>query len=150
MTMYNETQENIRKIMISVNRIDGIYYKIAKRIGIKENTLSLFYALSDGKPHSQKEICDEWLVPRSTINTIVHECVENGYVRFQRSTRSKMKVLLLTENGKKYADELMNELFSVEQAAFLETLKRYDDGFVQAVSFFADELERQALHENDI
>ena len=88
MAMHSENQGNIRKIMISVNRIDGIYYRLAKRIGIKENTLSLFYALSDGQPHSQKEICDEWLVPRSTINTIVRECVEKGYVRFQRSAHS--------------------------------------------------------------
>ena len=57
-----------------------------------------------------------------------------------------MKMLLLTESGKEYADELMNELFSVEQAAFLETLKRYDGGFVNAMSFFADELARQTLH----
>ena len=144
--MHSENQGNIRKIMISVNRIDGIYYRLAKRIGIKENTLSLFYALSDGQPHSQKEICDEWLVPRSTINTIVRECVEKGCVRFQRSAHSKMKMLLLTESGKEYADELMNELFSVEQAAFMETLKRYDGGFVNAMSFFADELARQTLH----
>lgn len=144
--MHSESQGNIRKIMISVNRIDGIYYRLAKRIGIKENTLSLFYALSDGQPHSQKEICDEWLVPRSTINTIVRECVEKGYVRFQRSAHSKMKMLLLTESGKEYAYELMNELLSVEQAAFMETLKRYDGGFVNAMSFFADELARQTLH----
>lgn len=147
--MNHEDQEKIRRIMVCVNRIDGIYYKLAKRIGVKENTLSLFYALSDGKPHSQKEICDEWLVPRSTLNTIVSECVEKGYVRLEKSARAKQKLLLLTERGEGYADRLMKELFEVEQAAFSETRKRYGEGFVQGLAFFTDELERQVLHSHD-
>lgn len=73
-------REKIRRIMISVNVIDGIYDSIAKKTGVKENLLTLLYALDDGAAHSQKEICEEWFIPKTTLNTIVRECVEKGYV----------------------------------------------------------------------
>ncbi|MCQ4991523.1 MarR family transcriptional regulator, partial [[Clostridium] symbiosum] len=73
-------REEIRRIMVSVNVIDGIYAMGAKKIGIKDNSLSLLYVLDDGKPHSQKEICEYWLIPKTTLNTIVKECVNAGYI----------------------------------------------------------------------
>lgn len=146
--MSDAGNEKIRQLMINVNRIDGIYYRSAKRTGIKENTLSLFYALSDGKSHSQKEICDEWLIPRSTINTVVRECIDSGYVSINKGSHTKEKNLHLTERGKDYANELMNDLFAVEQAAFSKTIEQYGDEFVQALTYFTDELEQLALHGN--
>ena len=133
----------VRKVLISVNRADGIYHRLARRIGIKENALALFYALSDGEMHSQKEICDEWMIPRSTINTIVRECVENGYIKLEKSTRAKEKELLLTQMGKQYANDLMCKLFSAEQEAFTNTANRYGEEFVQALAFFVGQLEEQ-------
>ena len=52
--------ERIRKLMIATNKIDGVYYYFAKRLGLKENELALLYALSDGLAHTQKEICELW------------------------------------------------------------------------------------------
>lgn len=144
--MSDSSSENIRRLMLNVNRIDGIYYRLAKHTGIKENTLSLFYALSDGKAHSQKEICDKWLIPRSTINTIVRECIHNGYVHLQKEAHTKEKNLYLTEQGKNYAKDLMNDLFTVERAAFSKTVEQFGEEFVQALTYFTDELERLALH----
>lgn len=145
--MNHQGHRQIRRILINVNRTDGIYYRFAKRIGTKENTLALFYALSDGEPHSQKEICDEWIIPRTTINTIVRECVEGGYIRLEKSTRMKEKMLLLTESGKKRAHEWMDDLFAAEQEAFAKTSSQYGDEFVCALSFFVNELEKQLLHD---
>ena len=31
------------------------------------NALSLLYALDDGEPHSQKQLCEQWLIPRTTM-----------------------------------------------------------------------------------
>ena len=62
--------------MIAVNQIDELYYKILRTLGIKGNAFVLFYAIADGKPYSQKRICDEWAVPRTTINTIVQEYIQ--------------------------------------------------------------------------
>lgn len=140
--MHVKDQKEIRRIMISVNRIDGMYYRFAKRIGIKENTLQLFYALSDGMEHSQKSICDEWLVPRTTINTVVRECVEGGFVYLKRSHGEKEKMLSLTPKGQEYAGILMDELFECEREAYIAACNEHGDDFVSALRCFTDALER--------
>ena len=85
----DEIQQEIRKIMVSINRIDGIYYQWAKRIGLKDNMLALLYALSDGNLHSQKQISEEWLIPKTTINTVIQECIQKDYVVLQQEPHSK-------------------------------------------------------------
>lgn len=139
--MDNNHIEKIRKIMICVNRIDGIYYKISRNIGIKENTLALFYALNDGRSHTQKEICDEWFIPRTTINTVVRECVKNGYVLLRKSSRAKEKELILTPKGQKYVSELMEELFQLEEASYIAVREAFGDTFVEALCAFTNKLE---------
>ena len=59
--------------MVAINRVDGIWYLLARKSGMKVNTISLLFALDDGKAHTQKQICEEWIIPRTTINTVVKE-----------------------------------------------------------------------------
>ena len=82
----NPCREEIRSIMLSTNKIDGVYYLLSRRMGLKANTLALLYALDDGKVHSQKQICEEWLIPKTTLNTIVRECVAEGYIKIGRAS----------------------------------------------------------------
>ena len=84
-------REVIRRVMICVNVIDGVFAMGAKKIGVKANMLSLLYALDDGRPHTQKEICEHWLIPKTTINTIVRECIGDGYIVLQGGTEERKK-----------------------------------------------------------
>ena len=59
--------------MLSLTRIAEIYYRWGRKVGIKENLLALLYALSDGGHYTQKQICEEWLIPKTTINTLIKE-----------------------------------------------------------------------------
>ncbi len=52
----NETFAEIRRLMLATNRIDGAYYLLSRKLGVKENILALLYALDDeGDPFSEKE-----------------------------------------------------------------------------------------------
>lgn len=42
-----DSYENIRRLMLAINKIDGSYYFFARKLGVKENTLALLYALDD-------------------------------------------------------------------------------------------------------
>ena len=63
----------INRLWACTNIIDGLYYQCARTLGLKDNALALFYALADGQPHSQKQICEEWLIPKTTVNTVIRE-----------------------------------------------------------------------------
>ena len=102
--------EMIRRLMLAINRVDGAYYYFSKKMGMKVNTLTLLYALDDGKPHSQKQISQDWLVPKTTLNT----------------------------NVKELAEKLMEKLYEAEETAMEKTLKQFSPEFVKAMEYFAD------------
>ena len=90
-------REKIRRLMIAIDQIDEAYYKALRTLGIKENAFVLFYAIADGRAYSQKRICEEWSVPRTTLNTIVQEYVGKGYIRLV-GTGHKEKQIILTDD----------------------------------------------------
>lgn len=139
-------REEIRRIMVSVNVIDGIYAMGAKKIGIKDNSLSLLYALDDGKPHSQKEICEHWLIPKTTLNTIVKECVNAGYIVLDGIKHTKEKEIRLTDKGQEYAKTILNQVYELERRAMEKTLSSYSPEFVQALEQFIAYLKEEAEH----
>jgi DNA-binding MarR family transcriptional regulator len=134
----------IRKLMIAVNVIDGAYELIGKQIGVKENTLALFYALDDGLPHSQKEICEEWLIPKTTLNTIVKECVSAEYIVLHSNPHRKEKDICLTSLGQEYARKALKQVYELEEASMDETLKEFSLDFVRALENFAMKLKEKA------
>ena len=129
--------ENIRRIMLAINKIDGVYYLLARHYGINENTLAFFGALYDGKPHSQKQISDEWVIPRTTINSIVKDMRSKGYIEFSAQEHSKEKALLLTPAGRRYTGAWMDEIYAAEERAILDTLQKFSPEFVDALEHFS-------------
>lgn len=134
-------KDKIRQLMIALNKLEGLYYSASKQCGIKENTLIFLYALDDGKMHSQKQICEEWLIPKTTINTIVKECIQNGYIQLIAEEGSKEKIIALTEKGTAFTREIMMDLSLAEQYAFEKTVEDFSSDFVQAMERFAEQLE---------
>jgi DNA-binding MarR family transcriptional regulator len=136
----DKNYETVRRIMLSTNKIDGVYYLFAKQLGVNENTLAFFYALADRQPHSQKEISNEWLIPRTTINSIVKTMLKDGYIMFCGNQHTKEKALVLTETGQKYTDKLLADIYSIEKKAIVQTLKNYPPEFVSALEDFSNRL----------
>lgn len=133
----------IRQLILSINKIDGNYYQAAKKMGINENTLSLLYALGDEQPHSQKQICEEWLIPKTTINTIVKELIQKNYITLIHKEHSREKEIVLTREGALYASTILNTIYMCEEEALRKTLEKYSSEFIEAFSFFTDNLKEE-------
>ena len=131
-----------RRLILATTRMDGAYYYFARHSGVPENQLALFYALSDGKPHSQKEICEDWLIPKTTINTVVKEQVAAGHLTL-RAGEGREKIICLTDAGRAYAEKAISALCAAERAAAERTIARHGAGFVAAVEDFTEALWRE-------
>ncbi len=129
--------EIVRRMITATSQIDGVYYLFSRWLGINENTLAFFYTINDGKPHSQKEICNEMLIPRTTINTIVKNVLAEGYIEFVPQRHFKEKYIVLTEKGKEYANNLLSKLYKAEEAAMTSTLESFSPKFIEAVEHFS-------------
>lgn len=125
----------ILNFMIAINKLDGLYYSIAKQIGVHENEFVLLYALSDGKRHTQHQICEDWQVPRTTIHSVTQKLVKLGYIELV-PTGHKEKELLLTEDGTSYLAAIFSDVFNAESKAFKCTLEPCADIVTETISQF--------------
>lgn len=135
-------REQIRQLMLAVNVIDGVFAQQCKEIGIKENTASLLYALDDGQAHSQKEISEKWLIPKTTLNTIVKECEASELVILEAG-RGKEKLIRITLKGKRYANEVLSLIYETEQAALEKTLADCSPEFIEAMTAYASHIKNE-------
>ncbi len=138
----DQNREAMRRIAIAINSMDGAYELISRKIGVKENTMILLYALDDGRPHTQKEICEEWLIPKTTLNTIVKECVKSGYLVLQTGRREKE--IRLTEQGKAYAASVLSQVYELERRAADEMQERALNELVCGLEKLAHALRKYA------
>ncbi len=117
------TRDDIRRLMIAIDHIDQLYYRAVRKLGVKSNTFVLLYALADGRHYSQKQLCEEWSVPRTTLNTIVRECKEQGYLELL-PTGGKEKNIRLTDAGKLWASTIIAPIIQAEERALAGVLAR--------------------------
>ena len=129
--------------MIGVNIIEGSYDEIARRLGIKENLLVLLYALDDGRAHSQVEISRNWMMPKTTLNTIVRECVEKGLVELEHRPHTREKYLRLTPEGQAYGQKVLPLVYEAEERAYRAVLQGAEGEFVEGFEAFAQALCRE-------
>jgi DNA-binding MarR family transcriptional regulator len=138
-------REQIRRLMIAINQIDEAYYKILRTLGIKDNAFVLFYAIADGRSYSQKKICDQWAIPRTTLNTIVQQYIEKGYIRLL-ATGHKEKEIVLTAAGQDFAKEILRPIFLAEEKAmapfFASNLVEQTEDFARRIKNEFDQIKK--------
>ena len=133
----------MRRLISDTSKMDGLYYLWGRKTGISENMLTLMYALNDNKTHTQKQICEQFSIPKTTINTIVKELIEKGLIAFENGDNLKEKKLVLTKRGKIYADEITGELKDIEEIAMKKTLEKYSINFIDAFEYLLESMENE-------
>ncbi len=127
-----------RRYVAAASAADGAYYRWARHSGVTMHTLDLLYAMDDGLPHSQKQVCEEWMLPKTSVNTVVRACREAGYMTLEpMPEQPRQRQLCLTEAGRAYARETLEELYAAEEQAMEATVERFGAEFVDAVEFFS-------------
>ena len=138
----------IKKLVDATNRIDHAYLVKGRSMAVKPNIVVLLYALSADGELSQSKLHNNWLLPLSTINTIVRECRDAGYITLEPIPGKRRECYLrLTPKGRKFADFILAEIHAAEERAMRETTKKFSAEFVDALEFYADAFHR-ALKRN--
>lgn len=138
-----------RRLTLALFNIDEIYFKNEKKKAVKHSELCLMYALDDGKTHSQRQISEEWLIPKTTLNTIVKKWERDGLLTLSviSGKRREMQISL-TETGKIYAKQKLNFIYKAEEEAVKRTCEQFSDEFIEAIEFFGTAL-KEAFEKMD-
>ena len=144
----DELHQLNRRLIAATSAADGAYYRWAVQSGVTPHTLDLLYALDDGLPHSPKQICEEWAIPKTTINTVVKACQTAGYITLApMPDQPRQRQLCLTPAGLAYARQTLEELYIMENQAMAAAAARFGPDFVAAMEFYSAQF-RAALAAN--
>ena len=121
-------------------RVDSFYDEFAKQSNVSSALLWVLYALNDGNPHTQIEISNDWELPKTTVNTVIKEIQKDGYVELVpiKGKRREMSIVL-TEGGKKFADNVLSDLYKKEAEVF-KSLSSEEQEIVKALEKLARKL----------
>lgn len=121
--------------------VDSFYDEFAKQSNVSYALLWVLYALNDGNSHTQIEISNDWELPKTTVNTVIKEIQKNGYVDLIpiKGKRREMSIVL-TENGKKYADRVLADLYKKMRQEVYKALSSDEYAIVAVLEKIAKKL----------
>lgn len=134
----HESRDRLIQLMRELNTIDSQYLRVRNSLDIKESLFVLLYSCYSGEPRSQKDICEEWHIPRTTLNTAVKEQEAAQHVKLV-PCGNKQKLVTLTDSGRAYAERLMGPLLEAEKRAS----SCIDDELVEGLRRFGEHLGRE-------
>ena len=115
-------EKNKQKLFDNVNRaiikFRAIYFEWSKRRNISYHEMLVLYTIRENGYCTQKQICDNYLLPKQTIHNIISNMRENGILIYDESLSvSREKVFVLSEKGREYAAPFLESLDLVESGA---------------------------------
>ena len=116
----NKQRNRIHQLYDVMYNIDKIYENYAKSKGVGYNEMLLFYILLEENTDiiTQKQICDELEIPKTTLNSIIKNLLNKNLITLKPNENNKKeKFVILTTKGQEYANQLILPLFKIEEEA---------------------------------
>ncbi|MCM1523187.1 MAG: MarR family transcriptional regulator [Ruminococcus sp.] len=140
----SKTDEYISRITAVVNRTDSLYEKWAKRAGVNSYTSKVLYMLRFMGISSQKNMAENYGMPKQTVNTVTAELLKKELVILETDAGDKRsKRVILTPKGEKYADRVLLPLLECERKAVEKMGSESAEIMISAMDTYAALLERE-------
>lgn len=114
-------KNELRELFNIFNETNKAYNELASKVGLSYNQMVILYYFQSHYNVTQKNIVNDMLIPKQTINTILNNWINEGYISFENKLTKKNKIILLTEFGKKELEPKITFVMDKE-AIILERL----------------------------
>lgn len=128
--------------------LDAIFESYAKTQTVLLSELLILYSFYTKDELTQKDICDEWALPKQTVHTICKNLIAQDFVQMQDNPNDKRaKLLSLTQSGEQYAQNIIAPLINVENNTArlfgVERLEHLIQEFLALESIFKEQMYKQ-------
>lgn len=110
-------RQQMKELCSCLWRQDELYATLARRHGMSFHTALTLYALDQDGGCTQKQIAENWLIPKQTVNTVVKDLERRGYVSLRAGRDQKEKLVDLTPAGRAFAAPCLQEIYELEDRA---------------------------------
>ena len=117
----------MNRIEKQLNRYDFLYREMmiiyddwAKAQGVSYNEVMILVSLHNNRANcTQKRICNDWFLPKQTVNTIICEFKKRGYIVYTQSESDRrQKNISLTPEGLQLSEQIVPKLRALELTVF--------------------------------
>lgn len=116
--MKKATLALLNNINNAIIKFRGIYSAWSYEHGISYNEMLVLYTIRENGHCTQKQICDNYLLPRQTMNHVFIGLRNSGMLEYSKEhSIGKEKAFVLSEKGKEYAAPFLHSLDIVETRA---------------------------------
>ncbi len=145
-----DVKKDANRLSDIMQSMESAYEYYAKQIGINSTVMQLLQIVYDYEPCTQKQICDIMMIPKQTVNTIVRDYQQKGFLETVQSTEDKRhRHIRLTDQGKDYCEKILPPVseaenyglkqFTEEERAMLFSLlekynRSFTDGLLQKIT----------------
>lgn len=120
--MDQESLKLLSEMNCAIIQFRGLYAAWAKEHGISYHELLVLYTIRDQGFCTQKQICDNYFLPRQTMNHVFLDLRKRGLLELSfEHCIGREKAFILSVQGDKYAKPLLDALNRVE----LQTLETF-------------------------
>ena len=124
-------------------RFDNMYYAYAARCGMSQSALNILYSMAIlGEGCTQRQICDEAALPKTTVNSSVKKLVREGFLTCDPGPGRDVR-LYLTEQGRALLDRVVGPLVREEAGSFTAFDSQTVRETLAQIESYAAELERR-------
>lgn len=129
--------------------IDTLYSEYARTLNLTRSSMDTLYFLyksqnKDDIQCTQKAVCEEYDLPKQTVNTIIAGFVKDGLIVLGESQEDRrQKILLLTEKGRVFCAETFHKIEQAEVRAFSKIPKEGREMLLSLMGQYSRELEKE-------
>lgn len=125
------------------DKINFLYAEWAKQHNISYNTMLTLFYIKLHKPCTQKQISEEWLIPKQTVNTVIKDLEKKGYVNISQGRNQKEKLISFTEEGIKETDKIFKDLTDLESHILEKIGEKNCEIIINSMKLFEETFEKE-------
>ncbi len=116
--MGKKKQQLFDEVNRAIIKFRGTYSEWSTRHGISYNEMLVLYSIREAGYCTQKQICENYLLPKQTINNVITPLRNEGILEYDEThSRGREKAFVLSAKGKAYAAPFLESLDAVESKA---------------------------------
>ena len=116
--MNKQIQQLHDNVNHAIIKCRGIYSQWAKKCGSSYNRMLVFYTIREYGYCTQKQMCDQYLLPRQTMNNVVASLCQEGLLAEDPARRQgREKAYVLTTEGQDHSARMLASLNAMEERA---------------------------------
>lgn len=120
-----------------------LYSELSKKLGISYHAMLVLFSIKQNEPCTQKMIANECLLSKQTVNSIIKDFQNKGYVSLKNGRNQKEKLIEYTENGKQFYNNISKEFERIEESVLKRIGNKESELLANEIKKFAEIFEEE-------